>query len=194
MEGEAIIYNQFGSIDIQSLSASRLEVENNNGAIDLKDCQLDGLVQVTNMFGDVHLADVSSEIYRLKTNNGLLAVEGAQGTLELGNEFGDIQVTGASQAVLDIKTTNGRIEFSGSLDQDSIHNLQNNFGTIILSIPADSALDLSLKTEFGRIISDLPVSLTGELNETSWQATLNGGGALLSAQTTNGDILLKSLP
>jgi hypothetical protein len=36
----------------------------------------------------------------------------------------------------------------------------------------------------------MPVMITGNLSETEWKGTLNGGGETLRAETNNGDISL----
>ena len=54
-------------------------------------------------------------------------------------------------------------------------------------------VEIYLKTSFGEITSDMPVMITGNLSETEWKGTLNGGGESLRAETNNGDISLENL-
>ncbi|HSK65414.1 MAG TPA: hypothetical protein VK888_00685, partial [Anaerolineales bacterium] len=68
------------------------------------------------------------------------------------------------------------------------------FGAINLTLPADSKLDVDLSTGFGTIKSDLPITVT--LTETSESSgdeingSINGGGDLLTVETSNGGVTL----
>ena len=50
----------------------------------------------------------------------------------------------------------------------------NSFGDVTLTIPPNSPFDLYLKTEFGKITSDMPVMIAGNLSENEWEGTLTG--------------------
>ncbi len=132
--------------------------------------------------GDVQLTGTSG-----------VSLEGARGSLDLESEFGGINVTGAIAAVLNLRTGNGGIEFAGSLDPAADHAVHSNFGDIQLTIPADSSFDAELETTFGRIESDLPITLAGEIRKDRWRGRLNEGGARLSVTTRNGSIELRAL-
>jgi DUF4097 and DUF4098 domain-containing protein YvlB len=131
--------------------------------------------------------------YALKTNNGELNLNEVSGEIDMDNSFGDIIIQNATDAGLDLKTNNGKVSFTGSLDQNEPQSIESSFGDIVLTIPSDSAFDLYLKTSFGEITSDMPVMITGNLSETEWKGTLNGGGETLDAETNNGDISLIAL-
>jgi DUF4097 and DUF4098 domain-containing protein YvlB len=188
--GTVTVSNQFGDMEISDLRAAALDARNQNGKVSVEQGELDRSLEVTSEFADVTVEQVTADRYTLKTNNGDLIIAGAHGALELENTFGDILITGATDAVLDLKTENGNIDFSGALDPGADHTIQNSFGNISLAFPAESAFDLLLKTEFGQIRSEFPVTISGALSETEWQGTLNGGGPLLSATTNNGNISL----
>jgi hypothetical protein len=50
-----------------------------------------------------------------------------------------------------------------------------------------------LKTDFGKVKCDLPITLSGSLNEKHWIGAINGGGESLDASTSNGDIRVEIL-
>ncbi len=69
------------------------------------------------------------------------------------------------------------------------------FGELKLSLPAETALQADLQTEFGEIKSDFDLTLAvkGEVDQKHLQGKINGGGPLLTVKTNNGNILLKTL-
>jgi DUF4097 and DUF4098 domain-containing protein YvlB len=188
--GDVTITNQFGDLEITDFQAASLTARDQNGKISIERGALGGSLEASNQFGDITIAQVAASHYDLQTNNGDLNVAGANGGLNLQNAFGDILITQAEGAILELTTNNGNVNFTGSLDESAAHTIQNSFGNITLSIPSSSAFDIHLKTEFGQIRSELPLTMSGELSETDWQGDLNGGGPLLSATTNNGNISL----
>ena len=191
--GKIEIQDQFGDITLSQFSAARLSITSSNGRVEVEAGELEEGMEITNSFGKVTVRSTNADAYDLETSNGELSLEGCRGEINLNNSFGDILVTRAEAAILTIRTANGRIAFSGSLDPASAHSLENSFGDIQLTIPADSVFDIEFETQFGEIDSDLPITVSGALTPTSLQGTLNGGGTLLKATTSNGDITLTAL-
>jgi DUF4097 and DUF4098 domain-containing protein YvlB len=187
------VKDQFGDVEVGDFSSETLKIENQNGRINIESGQVSGLLEISDGFGDVSVLQVAAGQYALKTNNGEIRLDEANGEIDMDNSFGDIVIQNATNAVLDLKTNNGKVNFSGSLDESETHTLESSFGDIVLSIPSDSAFDIYLKTSFGEITSDMPVMITGNLSETEWKGTLNGGGESLRAETNNGDISLENL-
>jgi hypothetical protein len=83
------------------------------------------------------------------------------------------------------------VEFSGSLGVGP-HMVNSEFGEVDLTLPAHSKLSVDLKTEFGSIKSDLPITITlnGTSNSNGDQivGTIDGGGEQLTVQTNNGSV------
>jgi DUF4097 and DUF4098 domain-containing protein YvlB len=126
----------------------------------------------------------------LKTQNGRVTVNGARGRIKAQSDFGDVDVS-AEDAVVTLISNNGKVSFNGTLI-DGEHTFQSDFGDITLTLPADLALNFDLKTDFGKIKSDLPVTISGEIDEKHWIGTINGGGAKLTASTQNGNITIQT--
>jgi len=187
------VKDQFGNVRIDGFSSNYLNIENQNGRINMESGQVSNLLNISNGFGDVSVLQVAAGQYMLKTNNGEVRLDEANGEIHMENSFGDIIIQNAADAVLDLKTNNGKVNFTGSLNENEAQILESSFGDIDLSIPSDSAFDIYLKTSFGEITSEMPVMITGNLSETEWKGTLNGGGETLRAETNNGDISLETI-
>ncbi len=183
----------FGDITLNDFTAAALSIDNSNGEITVTVGGITGDLELTTSFGDIEVWDVAASSYDLHTSNGKITLNGATGKLDLESSFGDIVVTDAEDAILNLETSNGTVRFDGSLDEAAEHRIETSFGDIDLTIPDDSVFDLELETSFGEITSDLPVTVSGSFSETSWSAELNGGGSLLTAKTSNGDITLSAL-
>lgn len=187
------ISNQFGGIHLDGVNSSTLTVTSQNGDIEVLDGTLTADATVTNAFGDISLQNVEAASYTVESQNGKVTLDGVRGSVKVTNSFGDIELTNGVQATLDLSSSNGDVTYTGSLNAEADHQLENSFGDITLTLPEDSAFDLSLETSFGDINSEFPVTLTGTLNESSWQAEMNGGGKLITATTNNGNISLQIL-
>lgn len=188
-QGALKMRSQFGWLKFHLLSGLSLEAETANGEITGRDGQFSGAVNLSSNFGDLTLEEVQASEITLKTQNGQIRVQGVAGKIIAHSEYGEVDVT-AEKAILTLSSNNGKVTFTGSLAEGD-HTLNSNFGDIYLNLPADSALSFDLKTDFGKIRSDFPVTLSGELDEKRWQGSINGGGPRLTVSTQNGNISLQ---
>lgn len=185
--------SSFGDIHLDGLTADALTVSSQNGVVEVLNGEVTGKFTASSGFGDLSLQNVTADSYNLESQNGKISVDGISGEVVIRNGFGDIEVTHGVNATLDLSSSNGHIHYSGSLKPNAEHKLDSDFGSLTLTLPADSAFDLHLETSFGEITSDFPVTVTGTLEDTSWNAEVNGGGSLLTATTSNGNIALHIL-
>jgi DUF4097 and DUF4098 domain-containing protein YvlB len=194
--GHIFTKSDFGDIKYDNGSAASLEVDTNSGQVALTKLKVTKEIKVTNDFGEIELEQALAASYDLHTNSGSVTVDGAKGSLKASTDFGNITVTNAESTVLDVKTSSGNIEFTGSLGEGA-HVVHSDFGSIDLNLPADSALNVDLKTDFGNIKSDLPITVTvnesGDSEKSQIIGAINGGGDLLTVQTNSGSINIKAI-
>ncbi len=181
----------FGNTSITDSQAAVLDVKSTNGKVNLEKVAVDGAITVKSDFGDLVLEDVSGSTYELNTQNGLIRVDGARGSIKAHSEFGEVKVLNAQNATLDLSSVNGSLTFEGSLGQGP-HKLSSEFGNISLTLPASSALNVDLQTDFGKISSDFEITVSGNLEQSHWIGKFNGGGDNLTASTNNGNINIYS--
>jgi DUF4097 and DUF4098 domain-containing protein YvlB len=186
----------FGDTEFENGSASSLSIESNSGKASLLKLKVNDQIKVNSGFGEIELEQAFAASYDLHTNSGSVTVDGAKGTLQVNTDFGGIKIENAQSVTLDIKTKSGSVEFSGSLGEGP-HKVESEFGEIDLTLPADSALTVDLKTGFGNIKSDLPITVT--LTESSNPrepdqivGSINGGGTQLTVRTNNGNITIRA--
>ena len=120
-------------------------------------------------------------------------MNGAQGKLRAYSDFGPILIKNAENVTVDLDTKSGSVDFEGSLG-DGPHNIHSSFGEIHITIPSDSAFNVNLKTGFGSIKSEIPitVTLTDTTKGSQQTGKMNDGGSQLTVETENGSISIEA--
>jgi hypothetical protein len=192
--GDMYIKSDFGNTSYENGSAASLTLETKSGKTSITKVNVSDLLKINSDFGEIELTQAMAGSYDLQTNSGTINIDGAKGNLKAYTDFGDIDIVNAKSVLLDLKTNSGSIQFSGS-PGEGLQNVESDFGNIDLSIPADSQLNVDLKTDFGKISSDIPitVTLTGESDGNHQTGTMNSGGELLTVQTKNGNISITAI-
>lgn len=190
--GAVDLNTDFGQVTFEGGSAESLDAQTNSGDVKIAAVTVQQTATVRSDFGSMTLTDVSAASYDVDGNSGAIVIDGAAGPVKAHTDFGDITVTGAEAADIDLSTNSGAIEFAGSLG-DGPHAVTTSFGTVRMSLPEESQLDLDLKTSMGRIQSALPITLRGEQENNHWTGTANGGGGSLTVETGSGDITIEVL-
>jgi DUF4097 and DUF4098 domain-containing protein YvlB len=183
--------SDFGNISLSNGQATTLDVDSTNGKVTLEDIDVEGKATVQNDFGDVTLTTVDASAYDLQAKNGKIKLDQARGPIKAHSDFGDVEVLNVEHGTIDLSSTNGAVTFSGSLAEGP-HNLSSDFGNITLTLPAKTALDVDMQTDFGKITSDFEITVSGVLDEDHWVGKFNGGGEELSITTKNGNITINS--
>jgi len=183
--------SSFGSIHVTDSRAGTAEIRSSNGAINLENLDVNGKITVKNSFGSLTLVKVNAGEYDLATQNGKISVDGAQNEIQAHSDFGSVDVSNAQDATIDLSSNNGAVSFSGTLGNGP-HSLKSNFGSIEITLPADTALDVEMETDFGKITSDFSITVNGVIDSKHWKGVINGGGASLTAKTNNGNVTLQT--
>jgi hypothetical protein len=130
-------------------------------------------LNVRTVNGGVNLANVSGTL-RADTTNGGIDARGLSGSLEAGTTNGgiDVQMDKVATGGVKLETTNGGIN---------------------LRIPKDTPATISARLTNGRIdASSVEIQAQGEISRRRLDGTMNGGGAPITLQTTNGGITIGS--
>jgi DUF4097 and DUF4098 domain-containing protein YvlB len=189
--GDITTKTDFGDTRFENGSANSLDVKTNSGGVSLTKVTVRKETKVQDDFGEIKLQQALAASYDLHTNSGSITVDGAKGKLKAHTDFGGIKIENAQAVTLDLETKSGTVEFMGSLGMGP-HRVQSDFGEIDLTLPADSKLNVDLSTSFGKIKSDLPITVT--LNGTSESegdqivGSINGGGDQFTAKTSSGAV------
>ncbi len=184
----------FGDAKFKTGAAGILDVTTKSGSISLTAVNVTNELTLRDDFGNITLEQVKADSYDAETNSGAIIVDGVKGNVRAHSGFGNIDITNAESATLDLYTKSGTIDYAGSLGEGP-HTVHSDFGDITLSLPADTAVNIDIETQFGKITSDLPitVTLTGEITQGQQTGVINGGGADFKVDTNSGNISIKLL-
>lgn len=189
--GDITTKTDFGDTKFENGSADSLNIKSSSGKVSLVKFMIVKELKVDADFGELELNQAFAGWYDLHTSSGAITVDGARNKLKAHTDFGGITVENAQSVTLDLKTSSGIVTFNGTLGTGP-HMVQSDFGEIDLTLPADSKLNVNLSTSFGKIKSDLPITVT--LNGTSDSqgdqivGSVNGGGDQFTAKTSSGSV------
>jgi hypothetical protein len=188
---DIVLSTDFGEVSLEKASGQNLNIDSQSGSLKLEDVRLTSDLIISTDFGEITLNKVTAKSYDISSQSGAITVDGVKGKLKAYTDFGNIDISNAVSVTLDIHTQSGAIDFAGSLGKGP-HSLQSDFGGITLTIPADSAFNVDLSTDFGEVKSDIPVTVTGSIDGQHQVGTINDGGDELKVKTQSGNITIKA--
>jgi DUF4097 and DUF4098 domain-containing protein YvlB len=127
----------------------------------------------------------------VKTVNGSVSVRGVDGGGDLRSVNGDVEVTD-STGPFNARTTNGdlRLQLRKVMNSAPM-NIETVNGSVVLSLPSNTAANLKVQNMNGHFSSELPVSsATAPTSARAFKAKIGAGGGEISLRTINGGIRL----
>jgi hypothetical protein len=182
-----MLSSDFGKLEFKKGSSDILSMLTNSGKILVTNVSVESNLTVQTDFGDIELEKTAADIYDVDTNSGKLRLNIIGGNLKAVSDFGDIDVQSSQPATIDLFTKSGSVDYSGPLGVGP-HSLVTNFGDISMYLPNNTAITFDLETDFGKVRTEFPITLEGDVKQDHWTGTINDGGAELTANTNSGDI------
>jgi DUF4097 and DUF4098 domain-containing protein YvlB len=179
------------SSDFQS-SGGSISIDNING--DQAIATSGGSIRVENASGSViskssggsfSLNDFDGDV-DVQTSGGSVKINGMEGKLKINTSGGSVTVEDISGSI-DANTSGGSIR-AKLLGIDEDLTFRSSGGSITAMVPASIGLDLDLRG--GRVNSKF-VNFDGEVKKDMIVGKMNGGGYLLSMQSSGGSINLE---
>jgi ribosomal protein L6P/L9E len=194
--GDLNTNTDFGNTKFENGSADSLHVETNSGEVSLVRINISKEIFVKDDFGNIELERALADSYDLHANSGAITIDGAKGKLKADSDFGNIVIHNAQDVTLTVETQSGTVEFSGTLGAGP-HFIKSDFGGIDVSLPTDATLTVDLKTDFGTINSELPITVILNGNAPNSDSDhiggdINGGGEQLTVQANSGSINIRA--
>lgn len=179
-----------------------LHLETSGGNIVLRG--VEGMLEGETSGGDVDLADLDGTI-KMRTSGGNIMLRNTKGDLTAETSGGNIhgeQVSGSTH----VETSGGNITFRDSdgklyastsggdvrvaMTDNKGVDVSTSGGSITLSFPKSIAANVEAETTGGDVSCDF--AFAGRLRDGSLHGTINGGGSLIKAETSGGDIILNA--
>lgn len=160
----------------------------------------DGSVEVEDLRGRIHV----------HTGDGHLEATNLRGEMDLESGDGNIEALGV-EGQLSGRTGDGHIRVEGRFESLRVHSgdgpvlvmvdpgskvtgewlLSTGDGALTLRVPRDLRADLEATTGDGHISTDLPITMSGNLNGRSLHGQLHGGGGAVTLHTGDGSIRIE---
>ncbi len=124
----------------------------------------------------------------VKANNGSIRISDVNGQIRFQTLNGSVHLDGMGGDV-EGKSTNGsvKVELSGNGWSGRGLRAETTNGSVNLSLPENYSAQIEASTVNGRVRTDFPVEVSGEISKNlSFQS--GGGGALIETRTVNGSV------
>lgn len=172
VSGSVNVRNANAAVTVQS-AAGPVEVRDSFGAVDVRGVRKGARVVSAN--GDITLADVGEEAYA-KTSFGQVRAERVGGPVTVENANGAVVVSGVPAKPC------------------SPVALTTSFSHLKLYLTEGAGYNLTAKTSFGKIHSELDVAASGTVTADALAGRIGGGGCELRLTNSNGGIeILKAV-
>ena len=155
---------------------------------DLETMNLMGDVEMKTSGGDIKLHNVDGEI-ELGTSGGDIDGKEITGNLNAGTSGGDIDLS-VQGGKISAKTSGGDIKLRYSGENLGIERGTSG-GDIDILLPSDIKADVFLRTSGGDIEVNYPNADYSVMKSYKYEGKLNGGGNLIEAKTSGGDVNLR---
>jgi hypothetical protein len=129
----------------------------------------------------------------LRNTNGKVELDGLAGEVRARTVNGGVEGRRLLVQTLEASAVNGGIdmELAAPLSSGARVSLETVNGGVQLALPRDSEASVIARVTNGGIhTGSLPFTATGETTRRRFEGTLNGGGATVNLETTNGGIHL----
>ncbi|HEV8443511.1 MAG TPA: DUF4097 family beta strand repeat-containing protein [Steroidobacteraceae bacterium] len=161
-----------------------IDVRTGGGEIELADTT--GAAKLHTSGGDIVAKNLGGTL-EARTSGGGIRVDTVRGDVDAGTSGGDVHLLHVDGKIRG-DTSGGNVECSLVGANRGI-TATTSGGNIRLILPRNTAGMLEAKTSGGGIKTDIPVTTT-EMQEGHMRGSLNGGGPLIEARTSGGDISL----
>ncbi len=182
-----------------------LKMNTSGGDISVSD--LKGMVKGATSGGDIGVGGVEGEV-DLETSGGNVHAEKCKGKIHMETSGGDIRILTITGDV-DVNTSGGNVKIS---DVEGKFRAETSGGNIVVKVfggnkgvyaetsggnieimmPKSIAANIDAATSGGEVICDMPVTMSGRIDESRVKGTVNGGGNVIYAHTSGGDVRIRA--
>jgi hypothetical protein len=140
-----------------------------------------------------HIRAPHAVIARLRVTNGVITAKAFTGHLVATSTNGGITGEGLG-GKLEARSTNGHMQIALAAVAAGGVSLRTTNGRVDLAVPAAARADLSAECRNGAVtVEGLLLEPSGEQSRRAVNGRLNGGGAPIDIETTNGAIRIRAL-
>jgi hypothetical protein len=125
----------------------------------------------------------------LKSNNGGLTISDVRGEIHFQANNGGVQLKRVGGDVSGATVNGGiQVELAGNIWDGRQMEVSTRNGGVTVAMPSYYSAHMQAETREGRIQSDFPVTVSGDVRPRNLDFNLGGGGPLIHVSTENGGV------
>jgi hypothetical protein len=130
----------------------------------------------------------------IENSNGSVTANSVKGDVGARTSFGSVTLDDVAGAIT-VDDQNGTVVVSTARTSHGCKNItiKTSFAPIQVHIPEDAGFNLTARTSFGHINSELPITTSGQIGGDSLNGKIGNGGCALSLTNSNAAIELLKL-
>ena len=175
--GDIAVNDLKGTVDGKT-SGGNVSIGGTEGEVDLETSG--GNVEAEKCIGGLHM----------RTSGGEVNVRAITGDVDLGTSGGDVKISEVEGKVR--AETSGGSMFVKVKGPNKGVFVETSGGDIEIVLSKSVAANIDAATSGGSVHFDFPVTLSGQIDESRVRGTLNGGGNVIHAHTSGGDVRFRS--
>jgi len=188
--GAAEVRSTFGRIEVAG-APKGVRVVGGNGEVAIFNV---GPAYVKTSFGLVQAAGVTGSL-EVENSNGAVNAADVKGPVTVRTSFAAVVLARVEGPVVEVRNQNGAVDVEGTGARGCTRvTLVTSFAPIRVRLPEGVGYDVTARTSFGSIRSDMPITTSGSLGADSLSGRIGAGGCALSLTDNNGNIeILKAV-
>jgi DUF4097 and DUF4098 domain-containing protein YvlB len=189
--GNVTLKTSFGAIEASNIPKG-IRAVTGNGAITLTDIGGDTFAKTS--FGSVSAERVNGNL-TAENSNGSVTARNIKGDAIVNTSFAGVTLDSVGGR-MSVDDQNGAISATATRPTSGCRDvsLKTSFSSIRVRIPEGLGYNLSARTSFGRINSELPVTSSGSIGGDVLNGTIGSGGCQLQLTDSNGSIEIAKAP
>jgi hypothetical protein len=189
--GSVTLKSSFGAIEASNIPKG-IRAITGNGSITLTDIGGDAFAKTS--FGSVSTERINGNL-TVENSNGSVAARNVKGEVRVNTSFAGVTLESIGGRVT-VDNQNGAISVTAMRPASGCRDisLKTSFSSIRVRIPEGLGYNLTARTSFGRISSELPVTSTGSIGGDTLSGMIGSGGCQLQLTDSNGSIEIAKAP
>ncbi len=176
-----------GNMSVRGLDGSvRLETSGGNMSINA----VEGDVTLNTSGGNIEAKEVKGSL-KGETSGGNVRADNVLGDVNVQTSGGEISLTSIDGSV-HAETSGGGIMLKLNGENKGI-DVHSSGGDINIFVNESIAANLEASTSGGRVRCELPITVKGDMSDEELRGKINGGGNVIRAETSGGDVRIKNL-
>ncbi len=169
LEGDVRFETSGGNLSIDAVDGT-VDINTSGGNIDVK--KIKGALKGVTSGGNVHADDIAGDI-NVETSGGEIELLGIEGSVHAETSGGGItlKLTGENKGI-DVHSSGGDIN---------------------IFVNESIAANLEASTSGGKVRCELPITVKGDMSDEELRGKINGGGNIIRAETSGGDVRVRTL-